>query len=966
MKFRLAARPQPAPPILEPLETRVLLSATLADGVLTVTGTEANDQIAIVAGSQPGQVTLTGADGVESARTFENIDRVLVQTGDGNDTIRVLGNPLDANGDPLDFTVDAGNGNDKIILADGDDTVSAGKGKDTIRTFGGDDRVWAGKGADRAKTGDGDDVIRGGDGKDKLKAGSGDNKVRQGGKNQPDFLLVSEPTDDQHPGGGHAHGNDPRTAAEHAAVMRLATAEAATHAAVASGLWSDPNTWASQSVPTTDADIHIPEGTTVTVAGVVGTTFRTLRIDGTLRFATHTDTQLKVDTVISSPTGHLEMGTAANPIAPDVAASIIVADRGAIDRNWDPQAFSRGLILHGSAEIHGAAKTSWTTAAAALHAGDTTLTLSAEPRGWRVGDTLAIAGTRTDATGDETTTIVAIDGATVTLAAPLAFDHTPAAGDLRIHIANTTRNAYIQSESTAVARRGHVMFMHNPEVQIAYAGFYDLGRTDKSIRPNPAELNRKGKLVKGTGKNVNGRYSVHFHRHGVAADAPAATITGSALVGSPGWGYVNHSSHVHITDNISYDVFGAAFYTEAGDEIGAFVNNLSIKTHGTGLPPNVFEAGGEDFGHSGDGFWFQGGSGITIKNNIASGATGSGIIIYGVEFPVVDDESDIPFLAENLPDPALANGATSLPVGHTWLTEVTNNTAYGSAIGFQIYYHRSPLATDFAGMAEQFVQYNWDFPNSLIENTTVWNANIGLRANYNVDVHYKNVRIVNAPDQPGDIGMDVSNVYNNGEHIYENIDIRGFFTGLIPSPNGTVTLDGGTFANETDVELQVPRQDHRYLDIRGDITFLDLPHGSPLDDPRRNIVASSDFRRREDSAPRYFQFFDQITLNYGPFSAQQLYRAEQAADVVPLPKQPKALPDQEGPAPVPKRFLGLTNQQLQNRFGASLAGVLLPADATDTPGDGIVGLIGSPSGPPSNLLPRLLLGSDGQVADLLT
>ncbi|MEM0913813.1 MAG: G8 domain-containing protein [Planctomycetota bacterium] len=975
MIFRSARAGRPdanqPPPTVEPLEPRVLFSAALAEGVLSVTGTDSGDRIAVVAGLQPGEVSLQGVDGVDPGQTFQGVDRVVIGTGNGNDVIRVIGDPLSADNDPLGFTVDAGNGNDKVFLAGGEDVVSAGNGKDVVKTFGGDDRVWAGAGNDRVKTGDGDDVIKGGKGKDKLKPGSGDDRVSQDGKDRPGFILIDDDArddDDDHntdPGGHHctAHADDPVRAAEHCAAMRLATADAATHAAVTSGLWSDPDTWSNQAVPTDNADVHIPQGMTLTVDGLIEPTFRTLRIDGTLRFATDVDTQLKVDTVISSMTGRLEMGTAANPIAPDVTASIIVADTGAIDRSWDPQALSRGLVLHGSVEIHGAAKTSWTTAATAPRAGDTTLTLTAAPQGWRVGDTLAIAGTRTDATGDETATIATIDGSTVTLAAPLAFDHVPPADDLRVHVANTTRNAYIQSENKAVARRGHIMFMHNPDVHVAYAGFYDLGRTDKSIRPNPAQLNRNGKLVKGTGKNVNGRYSVHFHRHGVAGNPPAATVTGSALVGSPGWGYVNHSSHVHITDNVSYDVYGAAFYTEAGDEIGSFVNNLSIKTHGTGLPPNAFE--GEDFGHSGDGFWFQGGGGVAIRGNVASGATGSGIIIYGVEFPVVGEESDIPFLAENLPDPTLANGAKTLPVGHTWLTEVSGSTAYGSEIGFQVYYHRSPISTDFEGMAEQLAKYQWDFPNSLIENTTVWNSSIGLRAKYNVGVHYKNVRIVNADDQPGDIGMDVANVYNNGEHIYENIDIRGFSTGLIPSPNGTVTINGGAFANEIDIYLMVPRQDHRYLDIRGDVRFLDLSADSPLDGTRRNVVASSDTRLLEDSSPRYFQFFDRITLNYGPFTGQQLYRAEQAVGVVPFPRQPRVAEGQEGVNRIPKRFLGLTNAQLQNRYGASLAGVLLPADAVDAPGDGIVGLIGSPSGPPDTLIPRLLLGSDDQVADLL-
>ena len=761
-----------------------------------------------------------------------------------------------------------------------------------------------------------------------------------------------------------AHPDDPVLAAEHCAAMNLARPEDATHRVVASGDWSDPTIWANETLPTAKSRVHIPAGTTVTVDRVDPTTYATLRIDGTLRFATNVNTELRVDTIVSSMGSRLEMGTRANPIQADVTARIIIADCGEIDRVNDPLALGRGAILHGSTVINGAEKTSWSTTSQALR-GDRTLTLTTAPQGWRVGDSLVIAGTKMDATGEETATIESIDGNVVTLSTPLTLDHIPPATDLSVHVANTTRNAVIQSESTVTSRRGHIMFMHNPDVQIAYAGFYDLGRTDKSILPNPVELDENGQLEPGTGTNVQGRYSVHFHRQGVAANMPAARIEGSALIGSPGWGYVNHSSHVDIVDNVSFDVFGAAFYTEAGDEIGSFVNNLSIKTHGTGLPPNdrdgVIE---EDFGHSGDGFWFQGGSGINIRGNVASGATGSGMIIYGVEFPVVDGVSNIPFLSENLPDPSLANGAATIPVGYTWLTEMTDNTAYGSVVGVQTFYHRSPISLDFDGMADQINQYKWDFPNSLIDNTTVWNSEIGVKANYNVDIHYRNVRILNASDQIGEIGFDVSNVYNNGEHIYENLEIRGFYDGLVPSPNGRVTIESGDFANETDIRLLYPRQDRRTLEIRGDINFAELPGDSPLQEDRVNIDASGDLQIRVDGAEHWFQYHDRVILNYGEYNGQELFREVQAASVVPFPEQPPfAEPDDPG-EPIPEEFIGLTNGEMQAEFGASLGGVVPSADAVDAEDDGIIGLIGSAVEEPALCVPRLTLGSDEQLVDL--
>ena len=378
-----------------------------------------------------------------------------------------------------------------------------------------------------------------------------------------------------------AHADDPVRQGEHCVAMALATPAAATHAAVATGDWSDANVWANGAVPTEGADVYIPANMTVTVDGVIDEILHTIRIDGTLRFNPSVDTRLTVDTIVGASGSRLEMGTAENPIAADVSARIIIADTGAIDRNWDPFAISRGVILHGTTVIHGAAKTSWDSLATAPRRGDTSLTLTSVPDGWRVGDQLVIAGVSDEGTGDETARVAAIDGNRVTLDRALNLNHLPPSDEFRVHVANTTRNAVIQSLNPALDRRGHVMFMHSRDVNVAYGGFYELGRTNKMRAPDDAVVNADGTLVAGTGTNVRGRYSVHFHRNGVQQGSGPAIVRGSAVVGSPGWGYVNHSSYVEMTDNVAFNVDGSAFVTEAGDEIGSYVRNLAIRTHGT-------------------------------------------------------------------------------------------------------------------------------------------------------------------------------------------------------------------------------------------------------------------------------------------------------------------------------------------------------------------------------------------------
>ena len=119
------------------------------------------------------------------------------------------------------------------------------------------------------------------------------------------------------------------------------------------------------------------------------------------------------------------------------------------------------------------------------------------------------------------------------------------------------------------------------DVNIAYAGFYKLGRTDKSQPINDPVVTSNWTLQAGTGTNPRARYAVHFHRTGTTDDGDPATIMGSAVVDSPGWGFVNHSSDVDMTNNVAFNVNGAAFVSEVGDEIGGFYGNLAIGTTGT-------------------------------------------------------------------------------------------------------------------------------------------------------------------------------------------------------------------------------------------------------------------------------------------------------------------------------------------------------------------------------------------------
>ena len=420
---------------------------------------------------------------------------------------------------------------------------------------------------------------------------------------------------------------------EHRAALALVDYAQTTHAAVRDGAWCDRDTWHNKEVPGDGANVVIPEGRVITYAVVSDARLNTLRIDGELWFSTTDSTKIIADTIFVDPRGTLVIGTEDQPIDASEFAKIRFSDNGNIDTGWDPMLLSRGMIAHGKTVIHGAQKTPFLKVSVNPGEGEDMLTLEESPINWRPGDTLVIAGTRYSGwkwddsvratayhgTLDEVRTIKSISGNIVTLDSPLEYNHFTPRADLKTRVANFSRNVSFASESDRdlpVHQRGHVMFMHSPNVDVRYAGFYRLGRTDKSVPT--FEVTDIGNVTPKS--NARGRYSFHFHRTGTADQRKPAIAVGNAVFDAPGWGYVHHDSHAEFYDNVSFDTFGAGFVAETGNETGTWVNNLAIKAEGNEAfnPKNGNDREAFDIGRTGDGFWFQGRMVRSVGNVAAS------------------------------------------------------------------------------------------------------------------------------------------------------------------------------------------------------------------------------------------------------------------------------------------------------------------------------------------------------------
>lgn len=380
-----------------------------------------------------------------------------------------------------------------------------------------------------------------------------------------------------------------------------------------------------------------------------------------------------------------------------------------------------------------------------------------------------------------------------------------------VQVANVSRNVIIQSENPyLVMARGHVMFMHTTDVDVCGVGFYGLGRTDKrTVIDDPQfytqelidaqkatntlkDLDAKpGDLITGTGLNPRARYAVHFHRAGidetdplrpVITSATPACICDSAVVDSPGWGIVNHSSFVNVDNNVAFNVVGSSFVTEAGNELGRFVGNLAIKgvgaNTGEGIESRKFK---QDFGFQGDGFWFQG-PGVDVRDNIAVSQRHDGFVFFTVGLEqtytyikrdasgnAVDSTGKITtdpmmyvYETKKLPaafhskmftaiaadpNPATATAAYSggkytaaviatlggdnktVPVGNVPILRFLNNTSYASGTGFESWFHQ--LNINATAM-----------PDSVIEGFTSFNTRgSGMFDPYTNNVTVKNTSL---------------------------------------------------------------------------------------------------------------------------------------------------------------------------------------------------------------------------------
>ncbi len=604
-----------------------------------------------------------------------------------------------------------------------------------------------------------------------------------------------------------AHPTDEVMHDEHCAVFALVPEDGATHITIANGSWFSPSTWNTGSVPNAGANVLIDSGFTISYDAVSETEIDWVRVEGTLNFASNINTKLKVTTFVVDPTGYVNIGTAAAPIASNVTAKIMFSDQGPIDISMDPFEFGKGLISHGFFTANGYYKKPYCAITKQLNAGATNLKLSETPTGWQVGDVIIMPGTNASYYGDfedntkfhdEELTITSISGKTIYFtnnangSNSLLYEHKmPTGYSLKMYVANTTRNIQFSSENFTTIptnQRGHVMFMHNVGASLKNASFIGLGRTDKNILVTDPVVDSLGNQLSG-GENVRGRYACHVHRAGTNNIAVVPVlISGCVVWDATSWGFVNHASNVNCDDNIVYGFGGAAFVTEEGNELGSFRRDMAIKgLRATIVTDIIARTANFDFGSEGNGFWMQGAN-VSYESDIATSCSGDAYKIFSDDASM-PPEHQLKIPKANILNPIICGIDDSIYTAVVPMRQFKSCIAYNCMSGMAFWTHlfNSDNIGDFSTI--QYDPYTHTVM-SVVDDFKFWNLlSAGISVKYSGQVEFKNGLLLgDVTNQYAGSGWITGNPYGGyafitstvtGQINYNNLTVKGWKRALI-------------------------------------------------------------------------------------------------------------------------------------------------------------------------------------------
>ncbi|MEM9735123.1 MAG: hypothetical protein AAF908_00760, partial [Pseudomonadota bacterium] len=172
----------------------------------------------------------------------------------------------------------------------------------------------------------------------------------------------------------------------------------------------------------------------------------------------------------------------------------------------------------------------------------------------------------------------------------------------------------------------------------------------------------------------------HRAHHAAEAADSGALLKGNVVWGSPGWGIVQHDSKADLIGNVTFDVDGAAFVAESGNETGLWQGNAAFQTYGTRENVGNDDSAdfNDDFAHEGVGFWLSSRA-IDVVDNVAHSSARAAFYWNTNGVDLIDvATSELGAMAE------IAHGATSVAAEDVPISRVEGNEAIGALEGIRI------------------------------------------------------------------------------------------------------------------------------------------------------------------------------------------------------------------------------------------------------------------------------------------
>ena len=180
-------------PVLEPLESRTLLSVSVGNGTLNIVGTDAADSIRVRVAKDHsllqvkinGQVNLVHKADVTAINIDAGAGDDIVMISESGGPLQIPATILGGNGNDV---IQGGGGNDLIQGGDGNDSLFGASGDDVVQADAGNDTIVASTGKDSIDGGDGYDLVLGnGETNDSIITSAGNDKVSEGAR--PNFPI---------------------------------------------------------------------------------------------------------------------------------------------------------------------------------------------------------------------------------------------------------------------------------------------------------------------------------------------------------------------------------------------------------------------------------------------------------------------------------------------------------------------------------------------------------------------------------------------------------------------------------------------------------------------------------------------------------------------------------------------------------------------------------------------------------